>query len=113
MNEEELDWRRRGLCSDFSVDPDMWFSVETGTRRLAQHLCLVHCPVLKECRKEMEKFSYRGVVVAGVIWSEKEDVPVKDSSTPVSCYMCKKHPGWDWKPLSDHHNLFSVQLAWR
>lgn len=112
MEEEELDWRRRGLCSDFSVDPDMWFSSEARTRRLAQHLCLVHCPVLRECRKEMDKFTFRGVVIAGVIWSDHENVPVRDSVQPVSCYMCQKHPEWDWKPLSDPRNLFRIP-AWR
>ena len=112
MNDDELDWRRRGLCSDFTVDPDMWFAQEPPTRRMAQHLCLVHCPVLNQCRKEMEKFSHRGVVVAGVIWSEREDVPIRESKQPVSCYMCKKHPEWDWKPISSPRNLFSVP-AWR
>lgn len=91
MNDSsDIDWRRRGKCSDTDVDPDMWFAAELETRRFAQHLCLHHCPVLDECRTEMARFLHRGLVVGGVIWSERAGVPVHDSLVPLSCFLCKR-----------------------
>ena len=78
----------------------MWFASEVATRRLAKHLCLEHCPVLAECKKEMEKFTYRGVVMAGTIWSDQGE-PVEEVPKRVPCYICQKHPDWEWKPFSN------------
>ena len=105
MGSEGPDWRRRGLCSDLEVDPDMWFSQELPARRFAQHLCLAHCPVLAECHKHLSGFHHRGVVVFGVIFSDREGVPLRSSANSMPCFLC--HKKTKPEPVS------SAFLAWR
>lgn len=54
------DWRDRGACR---ADPDMWFTGETRTA--AVHICLAHCPVIRDCREWTETATVCSGVAGG------------------------------------------------
>lgn len=74
MREPEM-WRRRGVCSQPTEDPEMWSTPVARQRRAAMHRCLEHCPVLAECEAFVTPSS--GVVVAGVAHGERSGKPLK------------------------------------
>lgn len=56
-------WVERAACRH---DPDLWFNGYT-TRRAA-HICLNHCPVLRQCRDEVKRKRPLWGVEGGVAW---------------------------------------------
>lgn len=62
-------WWERAACIDTA-------EMHTGDHRQvdiaarARHICLAHCPVLRQCAAEAERYQPRGVVQGGRIWPE-------------------------------------------
>ena len=46
-----MHWSFYGPCKH---DPDLWSSANWGIRAAAAHICRTHCPVLKNCTRELE-----------------------------------------------------------
>ncbi len=68
-------WMARGECAADTMD--LWFSGDMFLKVLAQHNCLFHCRVLRECEdytdKEIEAGRYPlGIVQAGKLFRESE-----------------------------------------
>lgn len=86
-------WPHRGVCFD---QPDMWVgnNLRRGAAQRAEyvaHICLRHCPVLAECRRDyrdLPRDHRRGVVIAGQIYNADGDPGPKGKWTRPGCPTC-------------------------
>lgn len=66
-------------CSGHGYDPEWWVTEHVGRchkscpHGLAAHICLNHCPVLKECQEmaAMNPDQWAGMVIGGLIWDSR------------------------------------------
>jgi len=76
MHGSDLDWRQFSRCSSRDVHPDQWHTDRSGagkgTAAVARHICLHHCPVLRQCHADAEHALHcqrQSCVVGGVIYN--------------------------------------------
>ncbi len=81
---EGHDWRNRGAC--VGAYSEMWLSDSKVDKRIAQHICLYHCPVLAKCRDDALDNEYVGVVAGGIIWTDTRGP--SDKMPITSCAIC-------------------------
>lgn len=66
-------WQEDAACR---VDGDLWFARDAGTRAIARHICVRHCPVASQCLAETVADARVGLfpagcVQAGLIWNDE------------------------------------------
>ncbi len=74
VDEEVIDlvhrrWWHLAACDGnpaFTVDPAQ--GPVNNARAQARHICMAHCPVLRQCLSDVSKNPPMGVVQAGLIW---------------------------------------------
>lgn len=71
-----------------AADPELWFSTDMVEKGKALHICLEHCPLLKECSTVPP---LRGAVLAGVAYSD-DGKPLRANRRPlpVPCVSCSR-----------------------
>jgi hypothetical protein len=67
-------WSHSAACAQSDMGPDLWFSGHTAQPKWSElgraiHICKEHCPVKRECRRDMGVMP--DAVVAGVFYNEK------------------------------------------
>ena len=77
-------WSQQGLCSQ--LEGDAWFSTQPGQIKQAQEACLLHCPMLEDCR------SYTATIrpVAGVWAGEDYNPPLAAVEADRRCAGCRQ-----------------------
>lgn len=53
-----------------TTNPDLWFATTYAERALAIHLCLRHCPFLRQCRTQADRTPCSHGVQAGVLYTD-------------------------------------------
>jgi len=66
----DLDWRRRAACREFSSD--LWFPEQSNQSKRAVDICHV-CPVRRQCAEDAVKRDERWAIVAGFRCGEKKE----------------------------------------
>ena len=78
-------WEHQATCG---IDPDLWHIgewINWTTIAEARHICLHHCPVLAECRRDIGPM--RSTVVGGVFYGKK-GLPADLQPLAERCRLC-------------------------
>jgi hypothetical protein len=66
MTRTDTPWRHKAVCRQ---DPDLWFARnDSAIAALARHVCLYHCPVVKQCNADALKTKPTEGVWGGLVW---------------------------------------------
>jgi hypothetical protein len=81
-------WARYALCAGRA---DLWGALSWVKRSTAVHICLQHCPVLEQCRRDLERTPVdlrRGMVTAGVAHNSLGG-PMQWRPQSIRCSFCR------------------------
>jgi hypothetical protein len=108
-----LDTDRREHWSQWAecrTSPELWFAETAGARAAALHVCLEHCPVLEQCRRDAAEAAarreHRSLVVGGVSYNHAgRDA---DALPAAACARC--HPPVRYPHEGKHGTAAAVKL---
>ena len=93
----DLDWRQLARCAGRDVKADQWHTDRSGVKgqaAWARHVCLHHCPVLRQCHADAEAamhYQRQSCVLGGVIYNAAGN-PTRRQRAEKRCQLCPKSP---------------------